>query len=153
MATIEFIKGSGSLYEAPDVGWVKPKSMFSHDFIGGAAGVGELSLTRNWKATEYTVRDATDRVRGLHERQGWLRQKGPLEWDDIQYEFGVHSTWKGSFVLSRLGEDLATFTPRGFFRNDIEVEVLDGAHVPAGLIVFGIWMLILYQRDSAAASG
>lgn len=56
-------------------------------------------------------------------------------------------------MLSRLGEDLATFTPRGFFRNDIEVEVLDGAHVPAGLIVFGIWMLILYQRDSAAASG
>lgn len=153
MTTIEFTKGSGSLYEAPDVGWLKPKSMFTNDFDGGAAGVGELSLTRNWKASEYTVRDATGRVRGFHERKGWLRQQGPLEWDDIQYEFAVQGTWNSEFVLRRLNENLAVFSAKGFFQRDIEVNVLDGAHVPPGLILFGVWMFILRQRDNASASG
>lgn len=153
MTIIEFTKGAGSRYEAPDVGWIKPKSVFSNDFIGWAAGVGDLVLSRNWSATEYTVRDATGRVRGHHERQGWLRQAGPLEWDDVQYEFAVRSGWTTSCVLSRLNEELATFSAKGVFQRDIEVNPLGGAHVSAGLIVVGVWMFVMRQRDNAAASG
>lgn len=153
MATIEFTRASGGVYEAPGVGWIKQKSLMSYDFIGGAAGIPEeLTFKRNWTGRHHTIEDATGRVRGEHERQGWAGTKGPLMWDDVQYEFANHSAWKGSFVVRRHNEDLATFTPKRFGRT-IEVESIDHAHIPAGLVLFGIWMTILRQRDAAAASG
>lgn len=150
MRTIVLAKGEGGRLEAPGVGWIKQEKWTSYDFIGSAEGVGDLVFKRNWTGRKHTIEDSQGRVRGEHEREGWTGSSGPLMWDDVHYEFAVHSGWKGSFVLRRNNEDLATFTLKNFWR-DVEVEVLDNAHVPAALMLFGAWMTILRQRDSAAS--
>ena len=153
MATIEFTgKGWSGLKEAPETGWFKPKGAFSADYLGGAAGIGEFTLSRNWSAKKSTVTDTTGRVRGQHEWQGWTASKGPLEWDDVQYEFGVLSSWRSSFVLRRHNEELATISPKGFAGNRLQVEILDNAHVPPGLIVFVTWLAAMRIRDNDASS-
>lgn len=154
MAVIALERGKGGRYAAAGVGWLKQRSWTSNDFVGEADGIdGELTFQRTWTGRDHTVTDAIGRVRGEHTREGWTGSAGPLMWDDVQYEFAVQSTWKGSFVLRRLNEDLATFTPKSWGRV-IEIETLSNAAVPAGLMVFGAWMTIMRQRDSAAgASG
>lgn len=152
MTTLTFTRGRRDLFEAPDIGWFKPKGMLTTDSDAGAAGIGELTFSRNWTSTTYTATDPTGRVRGVHRRTGWGQDKGPIEWDDVQYDLATHSHWKGSFVLRRHNEDLATFAHQGFTASRIVVEVLDGAHVPPGLVVFCAWMTLLRVRDTAATS-
>lgn len=151
MTTIELTKGAQGRYETPGVGWLKQKSMLSNDFVGEAVDLGPLTFTRNWTGRTYEVTDNLPRVRGNHNRAGW-GNSGPLEWDDVQYEFATHSAWRSSFVLRRHTEDLATFTPKRFGRT-IEIQILDNAHVPTGLLLFGAWITIMSQRDAAAAAG
>lgn len=149
MTAIEFSKGPGGHFEAAGIGWLKQKSLLSSDFVGDAVGVGPLLFSRNWTGRKYVVSDALPRVRGHHHRAGW-GNSGPLEWDDVQYEFATHSAWKGSFVLRRHSEDLVTFTPKRFGRT-IEIETFGHAHVPPGLMLFGAWITIMSQRDAAAS--
>ena len=150
MVMVQLTKGAGGRFEAAGVGWFKQRSMLSSDFVGEAAGVGALAFTRNWTGRQYTATDATSRVRGHHTRQGW-GNSGPLEWDDVQYEFATHSMWRSSFALRRHSEDLATFTPKRFGRT-IEALVLDHANIPPGLLLFCGWITVMSQRDAAAAS-
>lgn len=149
MTTIELTKGPGGRYQAAGVGWLKQKSMLSNDFIGEAVDLGELSFSRNWTGRKFEVSDRLPRVRGQHQREGW-GNNGPLEWDDVQYEFASNSMWKGSFALRRHSEELATFTPKRFGRT-IEIQVLGNAHVPNGLLLFGAWIILMNQRDAAAS--
>lgn len=149
MTLIQLSKGAGGHYEAAGVGWLKPKSMLSNDFVGEAVGLGPLTFSRNWTGRKYQVSDSLPRGRGHHHAEGW-GNSGPLEWDDVQYEYATHSMWKSSFVLRRHSEDLATFTPKRFGRT-IEIEVLGNAHVPTGLLLFGAWIAIMHQRDAAAS--
>ena len=152
MTTIELNRVKGGRFEAPELGWIKQKG-WTNDFIGEAAGIdGQLTFSRNWTTRHHTITDAIGRVRGEHVRQGWLGASGPMSWDDVDYEFAMHSSWKGSFVLRRLNEDLATFQLKRLGRT-VEIELLDGASVPAGLLLVGAWLAILRHRDAAAASG
>lgn len=151
MTHIVLVKGSGGRLEAPGVGWMKSEGWTTHNYVGSAEGVGSLSFKRNWTGRKHTVEDAQGRVRGEHEREGWAGTSGPLMWDDVTYEFAILSQWKGSFVLRRNNEDLATFATKAFSGN-VEIEVLDNAHVPPGLLLFGAWMAILRQLDVAAAT-
>lgn len=77
MVMVQLTKGAGGRFEAAGVGWFKQRSMLSSDFVGEAAGVGPLTFTRNWTGRQYTVTDATSRVRGHHTRQGWGNKRPP----------------------------------------------------------------------------
>jgi len=124
MTTITVTKGSKRRFEAPGLGWIQPKGVFSTDYIGQVEGIGELSLTRNWTGLKYTVTDSIGRVRGSYEKKGWTGSRGPLMWDDVEYEFAHHSAWNNSCVLRRHNEDLATFKPK-WTGSSVEVELLD----------------------------
>ena len=86
----------------------------SHDAEASLEGGRSLVLQRgNWGRV-FRASDAGGLVIGEFDKKQWMREGGPVRWDGVDYEFATKSGWKGTFALSRYGEELAEFKVTGF---------------------------------------
>jgi hypothetical protein len=152
MATYDLTKSSGNLFSADGLGWFKQKKWWSYDAEAGVTGGQSLTFRRTSWGRVHTALDGAHEV-GRYDKRTVLREKGPLRWQGVDYEFEAASSWKATFVLTRYGEQLATFTMKTW-REHIEIEVLDHQGPPPALLVFCAWITMAAIRDrNAAAAG
>lgn len=142
----------GGRYEAEELGGFKQGKWWSHDCAVDAIGSEPMLFRRSgWQRT-FHAEDPQGHPIGEHTRTDWIRASGPLMWLGVQYEFVRSSAWKGAFALTRYDEELALFTP-DWRQRHITIELPTGADVPPGLLIFGMWITLMTQRDNAAAAG
>lgn len=152
MAAYTFERGPKGLYEAQGLGWFKQVKWWSYDADVGVVGGERLRFTRLSWARGYHADGPTGIRIGDFLRESWIHGRGPVHWNDVTYEFGNESAWKGTFALSRYDERLALLGVKGFKQN-VEITVPDGQAVPpAGLLVFCAWIAWVTARERSAAS-
>ncbi len=152
MTSFDLTKSSGNLFRAEGLGWFKQRKWWSYDAEAGVAGGQALDFRRTSWGRVHTA-SVGGLETGRFDRTGVWREKGPLRWDGVDYEFEAASSWKATFVLTRYGETLATFTMKSW-REHIEIAIPEHQSPPPGLLVFCAWIALAAVRDrNAAAAG
>ncbi len=153
MTAFRFTKAHGR-YAADGLGSWKQRNWLSHDAEASLEGGRSLVLQRgNWGRV-FRASDAGGLVIGEFDKKQWMREGGPVRWDGVDYEFATKSGWKGTFALSRYGEELAEFKVTGL-KQDVVITMADGVSIrpPAALLLFASWICLMFVRDRAAAAG
>lgn len=159
MTTYTVSKGKGGVFGAEGLGQCKQRTWFSYDADATLADGRPLAFRRtNWNRVhlaETPTSSGQAHTIGEFDKTSWLREAGIVRWDGVDHDFGTQSGWKGTFALSRHGEELALIKVSGW-KQDIEITVRDTATTepPAGLLLFCAWISLLTVRDrSGAAAG
>lgn len=151
MTTIELRRAKRGLFVAAALGSITEGAWWPAAVRAQPHGGAPLTFLRPSWRLDYRAEDATGRVIGHHDRQGWLRTHGPLTWAGVDYDFAAGKWLTGDFTLSRHGELVAGFSPDHRARQ-VTIETGNAAPIPAGLLLFGAWMTLLAWRDSTSSA-
>lgn len=157
MTTHTMSKAKGGRFGAEGLGEWKQRKWFSYDADATLADGRNLSFRRTkWNRVhlaEVNTSSGQPHLLGEFDKTSWLRESGPVMWEGVDYEFGAKSGWKGTFALTRHGDELAEIKVTGW-KQDLVIQVHDTAATqpPAGLLLFCAWISLLTVRDRTAAT-
>ncbi len=156
MTTYTFTRAKGGLYSADGLGEWKQRKWWALDTDARLADGSALTLRATKWNRLFVAETVTDglhsaHVRGEYDKTQWMKERGILRWDGVDYEYGAKSTWKATYDLSRHGEELVEISIKGLKHDVIVMPTLAGQQVPPPLLLFAGWVaLAMIQARNAS---